>query len=563
MSQLPSSGASNGEGLVSTIRMELAADSRQEDDMPSPEKSPGEKSTSASVVNHDDVGSKTVDIEKSKLQQADIKSKVPSQSSNIIDAPLSTKKEVGEQQPFSNDSKFSGMNAQRSDGPQKGDVFDPSVDAIAASFAIRSSNENSSTATADTTQLDTLGQKSDVDTSNNNYVPPVEKQLGDNNIIQTSGSHGIGEKSEIKMSNSNPIIQQMQTKLLCTHNPQATTAHLLGFDKVLHYRKRKIMQLNEEKWEGDQETTREYGDKKRPPPGTREDDDDEGGNQTPHEYTTSCNVKTDDIERIDNGGEEERSSHVTKNVEGVETSGLPLVQIADVTSHISSHDNSALSVAADPTQQEKAQIMAESGTEIKQLNDLYVNNRRVDWKPRFEAKEQYDSLPVKMEDNTAQNDTSQNDLEQQSDDGLPTQSLDIATDETSTVSGRKSASLPKETQCDSLPVKKEVHDTSQNDLKQQSDDDHPTQSLVMATDESLVTPFIYFVMQQVKPCVYDRSVSDKRRQKFDNGFRGFECLHCAGQPKPRQFFYRNVKVFQGKIVVGAAIICILSSYQLA
>ena len=39
-----------------------------------------------------------------------------------------------------------------------------------------------------------------------------------------------------------------------------------------------------------------------------------------------------------------------------------------------------------PTEQEKAEIMAETGIEIKQLTNWFVNNRKRFWKPRVEAK---------------------------------------------------------------------------------------------------------------------------------------------------------------------------------
>ena len=38
-----------------------------------------------------------------------------------------------------------------------------------------------------------------------------------------------------------------------------------------------------------------------------------------------------------------------------------------------------------PTEQEKAQIMAETGIELKQLTNWFVNNRKRYWKPRVEA----------------------------------------------------------------------------------------------------------------------------------------------------------------------------------
>jgi hypothetical protein len=39
-----------------------------------------------------------------------------------------------------------------------------------------------------------------------------------------------------------------------------------------------------------------------------------------------------------------------------------------------------------PTEQEKAEIMAETGIELKQLTNWFVNNRKRFWKPRVEAK---------------------------------------------------------------------------------------------------------------------------------------------------------------------------------
>ena len=39
-----------------------------------------------------------------------------------------------------------------------------------------------------------------------------------------------------------------------------------------------------------------------------------------------------------------------------------------------------------PTEQEKAQIMADTGIELKQLTNWFVNNRKRYWKPRVEAK---------------------------------------------------------------------------------------------------------------------------------------------------------------------------------
>ena len=39
-----------------------------------------------------------------------------------------------------------------------------------------------------------------------------------------------------------------------------------------------------------------------------------------------------------------------------------------------------------PTEKEKAQIMSDTGIELKQLTNWFVNNRKRDWKPRVEAR---------------------------------------------------------------------------------------------------------------------------------------------------------------------------------
>lgn len=48
-----------------------------------------------------------------------------------------------------------------------------------------------------------------------------------------------------------------------------------------------------------------------------------------------------------------------------------------------------------PTEQEKAQIMAETGIELKQLTNWFVNNRKRYWKPRVEAKLQKYGSPAR------------------------------------------------------------------------------------------------------------------------------------------------------------------------
>ena len=70
-------------------------------------------------------------------------------------------------------------------------------------------------------------------------------------------------------------------------------------------------------------------------------------------------------------------------------------------------------------------------------------------------------------------------------------------------------------------------------------------SLVSPSEESLVTPFTYFTMQQVRPCNLDNSKNGSR-SNFANGFPGLECLHCAGRDNTRRFFYRTAEILSGE-----------------
>ena len=73
----------------------------------------------------------------------------------------------------------------------------------------------------------------------------------------------------------------------------------------------------------------------------------------------------------------------------------------------------------------------------------------------------------------------------------------------------------------------------------------PNMSLVTADDSGLVTNFTYFTIQQVRPCNLDNS-GNGSRSVFDFGFPGLECIHCAGKPNARRFFYRTAEILAGK-----------------
>ena len=75
---------------------------------------------------------------------------------------------------------------------------------------------------------------------------------------------------------------------------------------------------------------------------------------------------------------------------------------------------------------------------------------------------------------------------------------------------------------------------------------NPNMPLVTPSDESLVTPFTFFTMQQCRPCNLDSS-GNGSRSTFDFGFPGIECAHCAGRPSARRFFYRTAEILGGKM----------------
>lgn len=55
-----------------------------------------------------------------------------------------------------------------------------------------------------------------------------------------------------------------------------------------------------------------------------------------------------------------------------------------------------------PTEQEKAQIMADTGIELKQLTNWFVNNRKRYWKPRVEARLQHQTVAAPVNVNVNQ-----------------------------------------------------------------------------------------------------------------------------------------------------------------
>lgn len=85
--------------------------------------------------------------------------------------------------------------------------------------------------------------------------------------------------------------------------------------------------------------------------------------------------------------------------------------------------------------------------------------------------------------------------------------------------------------------------------------------LVTPAEESLVTPFTYHCMLQVRACNLDNS-GNGSRSTFDSGFPGLECIHCAGQPNARRFFYRTADILGGKRPQQLSFSAFSSSFRL-
>ena len=67
--------------------------------------------------------------------------------------------------------------------------------------------------------------------------------------------------------------------------------------------------------------------------------------------------------------------------------------------------------------------------------------------------------------------------------------------------------------------------------------------LVKDGDKHLITDYFYHVMKQLHICHFKENDRTTRGGKRDNvliGYGGLECIHCAGTPRPRKFFWSNV-----------------------
>eukprot|EP00977_Amphora_coffeiformis_P010630 scaffold2501_cov174-Amphora_coffeaeformis.AAC.26 len=67
--------------------------------------------------------------------------------------------------------------------------------------------------------------------------------------------------------------------------------------------------------------------------------------------------------------------------------------------------------------------------------------------------------------------------------------------------------------------------------------------LVIDEDRLLLTDYFYYLFKQLRLCRFtetDRKTRGGKRQTIKIGYGGLQCVHCAGQPNPRKFFWANV-----------------------
>ena len=74
--------------------------------------------------------------------------------------------------------------------------------------------------------------------------------------------------------------------------------------------------------------------------------------------------------------------------------------------------------------------------------------------------------------------------------------------------------------------------------------------LVLASQKSLVTPFTFLTMQQLRPC--NNYESRSRGREVDYGFPGLECMHC--QPNARRFFLKSADKLRRKMLYSISLV---------
>ena len=74
----------------------------------------------------------------------------------------------------------------------------------------------------------------------------------------------------------------------------------------------------------------------------------------------------------------------------------------------------------------------------------------------------------------------------------------------------------------------------------------PNMPLVLASQKSLVAPYTFLTMQQLRPCNYEYRHSRGRRE-VDYGFPGLECMHCSSTTA-RRFFLKSADKLRRKML---------------
>ena len=75
------------------------------------------------------------------------------------------------------------------------------------------------------------------------------------------------------------------------------------------------------------------------------------------------------------------------------------------------------------------------------------------------------------------------------------------------------------------------------------DDDFEATELVVQEDKLLLTDYFFHLMKQLRLCRFseaDRKTRGGKRENVSIGYGGLQCVHCAGTPNSRKFFWSNV-----------------------
>lgn len=81
------------------------------------------------------------------------------------------------------------------------------------------------------------------------------------------------------------------------------------------------------------------------------------------------------------------------------------------------------------------------------------------------------------------------------------------------------------------------------DIPELSSGDARPGSLAKTEDRLLLTDYFFYLMQQLQVCHFsetDRKTRGGKRDNIATGYGGMQCIHCAGRPDARKFFWSDV-----------------------